>query len=370
MATVTPAKAARSVLNHPNFKMRLGDKLDKGDKLALEALNQRLEPIIKASEEKRQKIEASRFNKSLGLPEHWDGNWLSGIDAIKAFRAANNPTAIDSSKLTIPQLGSYKTEFGKANPDNTLAKPYNPSVDASDYEARVPWLGAVSSIAGNLLMNKKLNLPEYQYDEYNPESVTPNLVNYGRDREQILSDRDLNNNMIINSARNTGSANAAMENIIAGATGTQRVAGQLYGKSLQDEQNMNAGIRNQASQFNAAQRERANQINSQNKMYANQISSQNKMINAERSDARTAGILDSITGYGKDLMAADQYNTMLKIATPDNFKLIATNDKPWKRFLGVNSGSKKILTKSQKLELGGFISIPKSKSQPISFRKK
>ena len=48
MATLTPAKAAEQVLNHPNFKMRLGDKFDKGDKLSMESLKQRLEPIIVA----------------------------------------------------------------------------------------------------------------------------------------------------------------------------------------------------------------------------------------------------------------------------------------------------------------------------------
>lgn len=345
-ATLTPAKAAKNVMNHPNFKIRLGDKYDKGDRLTIESLKQRLDPIVEAAEAKREKIEADTFatntSRMLGIKKHDLGSFLTG--------------AVASG------LNSFKSAF------SNLAKGEG---TGEDYKTRVPWLGAASSIAGNLLMNNQLDLPEYTPTEYIPEKATANLVNFGKERDQVLQDRDLSNSVIARSARNSGSAAGLMENTLAGVTGTQRTAGQLYGRSLENEGNANAQILNQTSQFNAAQKTNARQLNMQEKLYANQINSQNKMINAERADARTSGIMDAITGYGRDLMAADQYDTMLKIATPDNYKFVNYNDSPFRKLFGITAPGKRILTGTNTLgrELGGYI-IPKSKSLPISFRKK
>jgi len=212
------------------------------------------------------------------------------------------------------------------------------------------------------LMNKEIDLPEYNYEEYKPGQVSPNLVNYGREREQVMRERDQANQMVMGAARGSGSQASLMENIQAGATGTQRVAGDQFGRSLETEGNMNAQIMNESQQLNEANRQRASEMNNRNQMFATNLERENMMINADRKDARTSGIMGAITGYGKDRMAADQYDQMLEMATPENYRMGVGKDSPLRRLLGVSPTMKRFfnntgdVTSEPKMEKGGQLS--------------
>ena len=177
-----------------------------------------------------------------------------------------------------------------------------------------------------------------------------------------MRERDQANQMVMGAARGSGSQASLMENIQAGATGTQRVAGDQFGRSLETEGNMNAQIMNESQQLNEANRQRASEMNNRNQMFATNLERENMMINADRKDARTSGIMGAITGYGKDRMAADQYDQMLEMATPENYRMGVGKDSPLRRLLGVSPTMKRFfnntgdVTSEPKMEKGGQLS--------------
>lgn len=201
------------------------------------------------------------------------------------------------------------------------------------YTSRVPWLGAAAGIVGGLLMNRKIDLPRYNYQEYDPTQIAPHLVDYSRGREQTMRERDIANARIRQGARGTGSQGALMENIIAGNTGTQRVAGTAFNQSLEAEQNQNAQILNEVAARNAQSRLGAAEMNARNKLYASQIDRENSLINEQQRQNRIGSVVDNITGYSKDLLAARQYDQMLNLMAPDNYKPTFGDQDSWfKRF--------------------------------------
>lgn len=436
MIKETFADRARKITN--KYKRRLGENFDKGDSLALEAMNQELSLLQQEQEEERSRMTLKKGNT--GLPMHpgdtEDGSRLrpySGLEVpYRQFYESNFPSLTNPMignsftesfmynntqpefEITVPQplrepsksvsgkssssassssipfelaksqyqstkynpnewdkpispreIGSNinvsKASVANVTPNTTLAGTNNIAAKAgvgsdSPFKSRVPWMGAAAGVIGNLLMNKQLDLPEYTPEDYNPAKLNPSLVNYGREREQVMSERDLANNMIQGSARGQGSQNALMENILAGQTGTQRIAGEQFGKSLENEGNVNAQIKNQAGQFNAQQAMQATQMNNQNKMYANEIKRENMMINQERKDSQIGGIMDSVTGYARDRMDASQYDNMLQMMTPDNYKATSGQDSKWRRLLQFSPDMNMKLSQTTRFkEKGGYL---------------
>lgn len=398
----TFADRAKQIMN--KYKKRLGDNFDKGDKLALEAMNQELEALRQEQEAVRMAAGIVEAEQAQGLPLHAYGDFLVGApedgapqvinkrepekivqnmgerSALGQFLTGNRyrlktvekkgkggklakyedggpiqlPPALNLSPLN-PLQGTVNTT---SPPTNLSPKSYtidpdfstrwgrlmgklgslggSPMQEGDLYKSRVPWMGAAAGIVGNLLMNKKVDLPTYDYQEYTPDKVGANLVNFGREREQVMNERDLAQQMIANNARGTGSMAGLMDNIQAGATGTQREAGTRFGQSLQNEGTMNAQIQNQADQFNASQGLAAAGMNERNRMFAKNMERENMMINADRRDSRIKGISDSVTGYFKDRLRADQYDTSLHLAAPDNTEWQVGRDSNWRRLLGIS----------------------------------
>jgi hypothetical protein len=265
-----------------------------------------------------------------------------------------------TSKLNMPAFsntaGLGMNELAGTN--NVLADNSNAAnAGAEPFKSRVPWMGAASGIVGNLLMNKQLDLPEYNPETYTPTRLSPHLVNYGRSREQVMNERDLADNMILSSAKGTGSQNQLMETLLAGKTATQRTAGQQFNASLENESNTNAQIRNQADQMNAQLNADAARMNMQNQLYSNQIKRENMLMNAERKNAKIQGITDSATGYFKDRMAAGQYDNMLQMMAPDNYSATSGEDSIWRKIFGMSPDMNMILKGSDsiKKEKGGYI---------------
>lgn len=337
----TYADRAKSIMN--KYKRRLGDNFDKGDSLALEAMNQELSALQGEQEEERMKIMPMN-QLDMNMPMRWKGGPLEYDMTEGGTQGTGIPSKANTSMFSGHKL---------------IPQSKQPlSVDDS-YQSRVPWMGAAAGVVGNLLMNQKINLPEYNPTEYKPTKLSANLVDFSRGREQVMSERDQANAMIEGSAKGLGSQNALMENIIAGRTGTQRVAGQQFNQSIENEGNVNANILNETGRFNAAQSGEAARINMQNDLYSNQINRENLMINTERRDSKIKGIVDSVTGYGKDLMAADQYDNMLNMMTPDNYKAYASKDSQARKFFGIspNMGMKLSKTDSIKKEKGGSLML-------------
>lgn len=243
----------------------------------------------------------------------------------------------------LPELQPKSLSIPETKPTlgSRLKGMFAPNAEGSPYKSRVPWIGAASQIVGNLLMNKQLDLPTYEYEEYAPSKATANLVNYGREREQVMNERDLAQQMIAGSARGSGSQASLMENIQAGATGTQREAGRQFGQSLENEGNVNAQILNQTSQFNAAQAMRAREMNERNRLLAQNMERENFMINADRKNARTQGIVGALTGYGKDRLKANQYDQMLEMMTPENYRMGVGKDSWLRNLFGISPDMKR-----------------------------
>lgn len=339
MSTKTYADKAKSIMN--KYKRRLGENFDKGDVLALEAMNQELSAL-------REEQEVTRLREVPTTPDQsFQGGGVLG------------PESLDLSRL-MPRLGNLSGH-------DTLRPTNNPFTAGSgkkglsflsegdDFKSRVPWLGMASGIAGNLLMNRKVDLPTYKHEDFTPTKASANLVNYGREREQIGEEKDLATNILMGQARGMGSQAGLMENIQAGVTGTQRVAGEQFGRSLENEGNINAQILNETSRFNAAQRAQAQEMNMRSKLYGTQMERENVMIDAERRDARTQGIMDSIIGYGRDRMKADQYDRMLQIATPDDYRIEVGKDSKLRKLFGISPTMKRFFTNPEDLtsENGG-----------------
>lgn len=284
-----------------------------------------------------------------------DGGELDRLKTLNAWGFQNHGYLNEGvSKLQTPSLSNYKAP-GLQKTNNILAT--DPAAGNTPFKSRVPWMGAVSGIVGNLLMNKQLDLPEYNPETYTPTRVSPHLVNYSRSREQVLGERDLADNMILNSAKGTGSQNQLMESLLAGKTATQRTAGQQFNASLENESNTNAQIRNQADQMSAQLSADAARMNMQNQLYSNQVKRENMLMNAERKNAKIQGITDSATGYFKDRIAADRYDNMLQMMAPDNYSVVAGQDSKLRKFFDVSPTIKMILsgTDSMKKENGGYI---------------
>lgn len=243
----------------------------------------------------------------------------------------------------LPELQPKSLSIPETKPTlgSRLKGMFAPNAEGSPYKSRVPWLGAASQIVGNLLMNKQLDLPTYEYEEYTPSKATANLVNYGREREQVMRERDLANQMLMGAARGSGSQSSLMENIQAGVTGTQRAAGERFGTSLENEGNINAQILNQTSQFNAAQAMRAREMNERNRLLAQNMERENFMINADRKNARTQGIVGALTGYGKDRLKANQYDQMLEMMTPENYRMGVGKDSWLRNLFGISPDMKR-----------------------------
>lgn len=207
----------------------------------------------------------------------------------------------------------------------------------SPFKSRVPWMGAAASAIGSILANRKLDLPEYEYEEYKPEQRAARLVDYSRAREQTLRERDLANAIIQRQARGRGSQAGLMETILAGTTGTQRQAGTEYGQSIEQQQNVNAQIRNQVAAENARMNIAAAQMNAQNKMYATQIERENAMIDAQRKSDQILGITDAFTGYMQDRQSANVYDQMMNMELGRNPNYGVTQADPtfWRRIAGI-----------------------------------
>jgi hypothetical protein len=303
----TYAEEAKAIMN--KYKLRLGDNFDKGDTLSLEAMNQELTALREAQEVTREaEMDQSEFQLANGggiaRSEYYQGDF--GADA-----------------------GPFST------PDDAPGEAFH---------SRVPWMGAASGIIGSLIGNKPIDLPEYNYEEFKPQTVAPQTVSYARGREQIQRERDIASARTAKAARGFGSQSALMEATLAGTTEAQSVAGQQFEQSLEQEANINAQIRNQMSQFNAAQQAQAAQINMRQQMYGHDVERGNVLMNQRRKDARLQGIIESATGYTKDLIAADQYDQMLQIMAPENYSFTAGDDSRARRWLGISPKMKRTFT--------------------------
>jgi hypothetical protein len=322
----TYADEARAIMNR--YKLRLGEKFDKGDTLALEAMNQELAALRESQEGTRMVMLGGKEYRGGGkLKRYQDGGFISkafdknrGIDLINDELLGFTPDTLPATSA-----GAMAAQTGSKSTD--LLTPF---------KSRVPWLGAVSNIAGSLLMNKDIDLPSYDYEEYDPTQIAPHLVDYSRGREQTLRERDIADARIRKGARGLGSRAGLMENITAGTTGTQRVAGTAFNQSLENEQNVNAQILNEVGARNAQAGLTAAQMNARNKLFGTQIDRENAFIKEQRRQNRIGGIVDSVTGYGKDLMAADQYDQMLNMMAPENYTPYASRDSRLRRLLQIS----------------------------------
>jgi len=305
MAARTAAQEAKTIMN--KYKLRLGEKFDKGDPLALAAMNAELEELQAKQEAVRAKelpAETQQFAKGGLLPQ------FGGLN-LSQFLNRSNQMPVDG--------GTYDTL--PATPAEAMAAQTGsqPALgEAPGFQSRVPWVGAAANMVGDFLSNRKIDLPKYNYEEWKPTQARANLVDYSRGREQTLSERDQANALITRNARGTGSQSGLMENILAGVTGTQRAAGQAFNQSLENEGNVNAQIKNQTSQFNAAQAGQAAQLNSRNQLYANQLDRENVMFNEQRRGNRIGAVTDAISGYTKDRMAANQFDQQVNMVQGQN----------------------------------------------------
>lgn len=322
----TYAQEAKSIMNR--YKLRLGEKFDKGDQLALEAMNQELAAL-------RESQEGTRMI-TLGGKEYCSGGKIKRYqDGGTITKAFNKNRGIDL--ISDDLLGFSRDKLPGTPAEAMAAQTGSKSTDLlTPFQSRVPWIGAASGIVGSLLMNRDIDLPTYDYEEYDPTQIVPHLVDYSRGREQTLRERDIADARIRRGARGRGSQAGLMENIIAGTTGTQRVAGTGFNESLEREQNVNAQIMNEVAARTAQQDLTAAQMNARNKLFATQIDRENAFIKEQRRQNRVSGIVDSITGYGQDLMAADQYDQMLNIMAPDNYTPYASKDSILRRILQIS----------------------------------
>lgn len=333
------ADEAKTIMN--KYKLRLGEKFDKGDKLALQAMNQELEQLRQQQEVQREaeltpqeKARAQFDILEQGLPENEFGGPIANDPN---YFLGESPTLADHigqhGNAFMGDDGTFKDRsMGNQNPATT------------PFKSRVPWAGALSQGIGSFLANRPIDFGdtdlEYNYENFTPTKISANLVDFSREREQFGRERDIANSMIRRTASRGGSGAGAMENIIAGTTGTQRVTGQQTSGSLEREGNINAQIKNQTSQFNTAQEAQAAGLNAQQQQFGHNVERQNmmvdrenRMINQGRSDAQIMGVSDAIQGYGRDLMEADKYDQMINIMAPDNYKPVAGKDSKFRRFM-------------------------------------
>ena len=396
----TFADEAKTIMN--KYKPRLGDKFDKGDTLALEAMNQELNTLKEKQEQTRinrlvdegfleennqfgcgGKLRSHQYGGGLindlemndegvyenlpvfqgdefypnQLPPYAPGmemnifdegyeNQQDRLDEIERARVAevaeqerfaNPPSAVTDPRAFGKHIGRDVSNIPAIwTPSNSpggrthgpKGVPFNLENESRPYTTRVPWWGAAAQGAGALLMNRNIDFGDT--GRVTPERYNPRLVSYARAREASKRERDLAQAMVRRGARGRGTKSGLTSTILAGATGTQRIAGQQIGKSFEDESNVNVQIRNQAGQFNAAQRARAGVLNAQRER-------ENLLINEQRRAGRIGGVTGAVTGYGKDLLSSSKYDQMMRMMEPDNFKLLAPEQQNWLlRTLGVS----------------------------------
>jgi len=326
----TYASKAKQIMNR--YKLRLGDKFDKGDPLALEAMNAELSTLQEQQESVRISelpVEQRTFAKGGTLPT------FQGPGPFSQYLNQGNQMPFNGGVFdTLPSTpaGAISAQTGSQS-----------TTDVGDpFKSRVPYFGAVAQGLTSILGNRKLDMPEFNVDEFTPEKITANQVNFSRGREGIARERDIANQTIRRSARGRGSRAGLTENILAGATATQRTAGSQIEESIEREGNINAQIRNQTAQFNAQQGSQAQALNLRNQLFGSQVERENFLINAQRKDAQIGGVGSAITGYGKDLLSAGQYDQMVNMmgANNPNFQIGQGPDSPFKRLFQISKDAK------------------------------
>jgi hypothetical protein len=421
----TYAQQAKTIMN--KYKLRLGDKFDKGDPLAVAAMNAELTALQKEQEESRavarqEEIAAqegaikqfakggkldknqksalgrafaeqvdleqnrAKFNREQGLPKDTiskDGVFQSpsGDQVYPEFNSGGNLFQQGfnqfgtAPQLQMPQqmgLGAYQAAQsggvnlanqgtmglnmnqaggGQTFMNNFMNQPLSPSGGGAPvgggtegFASRVPWSSAISGVGDIIANSIPVNMPKYDYQEYKPTKAQANLVDYRREREQVMAERNLANAQIARSARNRGSQAGLMENILAGQTATQRTAGQQFGQSLEREGNVNAQIKNQIQAQNLQKEMGAFQINTRNKQFANQLARQDaSMSNMQKQNIVRAGT-GMVSGYLQDRAQASQYDQMvnMEMARNPNYSLQQADPTFWRRFAGITDPIEKI----------------------------
>jgi hypothetical protein len=343
----TFAQEAKKIMNR--YKLRLGDKFDKNDPLARKAMEAELTALQQKQEEVRMSIGpqgGQQFAMGGSLPMYdTGGTFLPGMGYQEGIAPKLNTPAMATNFSTGI---NFNTGEGYLNPtlNPTSMGGTSPTAGAGEqpFQSRVPWMGYAAGAIGNLFANRPLDLPTYEPDTYTPEKIAPNLVDYSREREQVMRERDLSNAMITRGAASAGSQAGAMENIIAGRTGTQRVAGEQFGQSLQQEGNVNAQIKNQTSQMNAQQALQARQINDRNQLLSTQLKRENAFINNERKANSISGITDALSGYLRDKTSAGNYDQMvnMELSRNPNYGLLQSDPTLLRRILGITDPIKKV----------------------------
>ncbi len=292
--------------NIPGAQQQPGGGVGYGDRVSL-AQNQDFNTLQAAN----QSPANLQFDPITSLGQYQDQASFGAFDDPSGFLASQGLTGQNSLTGKVSQ-----TDTGD---------------DFTPFKSRVPYFGAVAQGLGSVLANRKIDFGD---QTLTAQQVQPQTVDFSREREQFQRDRDIAQSQIRRSASQTGSQAQAMQNIITGATGTQRALGRQTSKSLQGEENINAQIRNQASQFNATQRARTAGLNLRRER-------ENLLINEQRRSGRIQGVAGAITGYGKDRVAADQYDQMLSIMAPENYQLGQDQDSALRRLLQISPTMKR-----------------------------
>jgi hypothetical protein len=379
----TFADRAKTIMK--KYEPRLGEKFDKGDVLALEAMNQELKGLQEEQEKERIKQLVNNANpeqlsqlsqalsqqdagqqqmpqqipqgmpqgappsQGMGQPQFAYGGGLLPIYQGPGEKSNTLNYNRGNLNVSIPNFNENDKYGGLTQEqmamlakqgDSGVLEAITQSVNSQDvnpqgssngeftpYQFRAPWFGAAATALGSVLGNRQI---DFKQDPFNAQQLVPNLVDYSREREQFGRDRDIANQMIRRSGAGIGSRAGLMQNLQAGATGTQRQAGRLFSKSLQGEQNQNAQIRNQANQFNAQQRSMADRLN-------NQYGRENQLINAQRRTNQIAGVTGAVTGYGRDLLQANRDTGLLRLEESKDYPIQQRNDSRIKQLLGIDA---------------------------------
>lgn len=261
------------------------------------------------------------MDQRLMLGANQDMNTLGTVPMQAPTLSLNQPTGLGPTPNPTAQTQQQQQQQG-----------------GDAFSSRVPWFGAAAQGLGAILANRQLDLPTglEGVEDVTPQQVAARQVDYSRSREQIGRERDRAQTAIRRAARGRGTQQGLTGATIAGATETQRVAGQQFTQSQEGEANQNAQIKNQVGMFNAQQRARAAETNLRSAMLRGQYDRENELINAQRKDQQISGLLGAVTGYGQDLMSADRYDQMLNIMTPENYEAFASDDSKFRRLMQIS----------------------------------
>jgi hypothetical protein len=253
---------------------------------------------------------------------------FSGLSAGPRYQDPYD-TPLPTVEQALPSLDLARGTTGPSDsPDvQKLGEQLGKTAGGADVEqlegfnARAPWFGAAAQGLSSILGNRQI-----EFDPTNPREVVPQKISLAREREGLRRDRDIANSMIRGGAAQGGSRAGLMQNLLAGATGTQRNLGRGLSKTYQTEENVNAQLRGQADMFNA-----------QNQMVADRFDRENMLINQQRRDAQITGVGSAITGYGKDLVAANQYEDQMDLLSAENpdFNFGQEEEKWWNKTFGI-----------------------------------